>query len=472
MVTQAPKRSVVLAALAFALSCIGLIAFVWTQFGGTVPFSPEGYRITAVFPESGLLVPGADVRISGVTVGKVATLSARGVDSVVTMDIQPRFSPLPRATRAILRTKTLLGEGYVQLSAADRRGTPLADGGTLAAGHVAATQSLDQVLGSFDGPTRRSFEALLDGTSTALAGEGGQLGTAFGDLDPAATELTALAGALDEQRGNLQRVIADGATVLTTLGDRTADVRTLITAGDRVLSATAARNVALTATVDALPPLLDQLRRTLRTVNTTVGYAGPSLHALAPVAPLLRPALADTIALSGPALALLHEAPRLLDAADLALPAITRFSQAFKPAVDRLLPATEQLTPVIALLGLYHRELVTAMADLGASLQARAPADTPTGTAGYLRALATLTNESAFGQSVREPTTRSNAYFAPGELSNLGRGLLSASCANTSNTSQVPLSGGNVPCRVQPPVQWGNGIASGYYPRLKPAPGK
>ena len=37
MVTQAPKRSAVFAALAFTLSCIGLMVFVWTQFGGTIP---------------------------------------------------------------------------------------------------------------------------------------------------------------------------------------------------------------------------------------------------------------------------------------------------------------------------------------------------------------------------------------------------------------------------------------------------
>ena len=66
MVTQAPKRSAVIAALAFTLSCIGLITFVWTQFGGTVPFAAQGYRVHALFNETGLLVPNADVRIAGV----------------------------------------------------------------------------------------------------------------------------------------------------------------------------------------------------------------------------------------------------------------------------------------------------------------------------------------------------------------------------------------------------------------------
>src|SRR5947208_10428393 len=116
MVTQAPKRSAVFAALAFTLSCIGLMIFVWTQFGGTIPFRPEGYRIHALFNETGLLVPNADVRISGVNVGKVSSVEAKGVKSLVTLDIKNQYAPLPADTRAILREKTLLGEAYIGLS--------------------------------------------------------------------------------------------------------------------------------------------------------------------------------------------------------------------------------------------------------------------------------------------------------------------------------------------------------------------
>jgi virulence factor Mce-like protein len=467
MVTQAPRRSALLAALAFALSCVGLIVFVWTQFGGTIPFSPEGYRLSAEFREAGQLVPGADVRISGVTVGRVATISSRGVDSIVTVEIAPQYAPLPAATRAILRQKTLLGEGYVELSASPRTGRMLRDGATLPVSHVQSTQSLDQVLSAFDKPTQRNFEAALNGTAAALAGRGQDLGNALGNLDPATTELTALVGVLNEQQGNVQRLIANGATVLGTLGSRSAELQTLITAGNEVFSSTAARNAALSATVDALPPFLTRLRSTLRVLDGTLTLAKPSLDALEPVAPLLTPALHDLISLSGPAVTLLHEAPSLIDAADQALPAIQRFSEAFKPAVDALLPATRELTPMISFIALYRSELTTAMANLAASLEATAPANTPSGRASYIRAVSMITNESPYGQSVREPANRNNAYFAPGELANVGKGgLLSASCANTGNAPQVPILGHNVACRLQAGVDWGAAAAAGYFPRL------
>ncbi len=174
------------------------------------------------------------------------------------------------------------------------------------------------------------------------------------------------------------------------------------------------------------------------------------------------------MALTGPAVKLLHEAPTLVHDATLALPAITNLDNALHPAFHVLLPAVLQLTPVINFVGLYHQELTMAMADLAATMEATAPAATPSGSAGYLRSLAILGNESAFGESVREPTTRTNTYFAPGELTNLmNGGLLAASCANTADQSQSHFGFGNVPCRVQPGFAWGG--LTRYFPHVTAA---
>jgi phospholipid/cholesterol/gamma-HCH transport system substrate-binding protein len=466
MVTQAPKKTAVLGALAFALSCIGLMIFVWTQFGGTVPFAPQGYRINALFKETGLLVPGADVRIAGVNVGKVASVQARGVDSYVTLDIDHPYVPIPQDTRAILRQKTLLGEAFVALSTGNGTGPKFADGGTIPSDQIAQTQPLDQVLGSFDKPTQENLQALLRGTYTAISVRGQTINDAIGNLDPTLEELAAVVGALNEQQGNLRSVISNSSTVLTTVGDRSSALQTLVNAGNEVLSATAQRNTQLTATVNSLPPFLTELRTTLGTLNTTLGIAKPSLEALKPVAPLLTPALRELIALSGPAVKLLHQAPGLLNAAEAALPAITRFSRAFKPAVDVLLPATRELAPIISFVGLYNKELVAAMGNLAATLEATAPADTTSGSANYLRAISMVTNESVYGQTVEDPANRNNTYYAPGELANIEKGgLQAATCANTSNTAQVP-GGTNIPCKVQPPYDWGHGILSAYFPHV------
>lgn len=465
MVTQAPRRAAVLGAIGFALSCIALMIFVWTQFAGPVPFAAEGYRVHARFAETGLLVAGADVRISGINVGKVTLVQNRGVDSEVTMDIQQQYVPIPISTRAILRQKTLLGEAFVQLSPGSTAGPKIPDGGAIPSSHIAPSQQLDQVLGAFGKPTQADLQAFLTGDAASLAGRSADLSQAFGNFDPAAATLATIFETLDEQRANLGSLVRDTGTVLSTLGQRSSDLTSLIQAGDQVFSATAERNSALAASVDALPPFLAQLRSTLGTVNKTLVVAKPSLDALLPAAPKLQPALADLISLSGPTIDLLHRAPRLLQDSIVALPYITRFNTAFHPTLDALVPALKQIAPMIAYVGLYQRELITAMSNLAAGLQATAPASTPSGSAGYQRSLAIIGNETPFGQSIREPTNRSNSYFAPGELTYIGRGgLLSANCDNTGNPSQSGFGFPTVPCRPQPGFRW-NGLAR-YFPHV------
>jgi virulence factor Mce-like protein len=474
MVTQAPKRSAVLAAVLFTLSCLGLMIFVWTQFSGTIPFAPAGYRVHAVFPETGQLVPGADVRIAGVNVGRVTSVQPEGINSLVTMDLNQQYVPIPRDTNATLRLKTLLGEGYIALSTGNSSGPKLPDGGTIPRSQVQPTQSLDQVLNSFDQPTQRALQQLLNGTFAALAGRGQDLNFAVGNLDPTVTELSEVVGELNQQQGNLQGLVSNLGTVFTTLGNRSADVQSLVSAGDQVLSATAARDVALTRTVDGLPPFMAQLRATLKTLNGTLGIAAPTLAVIRQGAPYVRPALSELVTLSGPAVALLRQAPKLLRDANRSLPSISSFTVAFNAVLAPLLAAAQQVVPVINLISAHSDETTAAFANLPASLEASAPASN--GNTRYLRASLTLNNEALFGQSQRPSTNRHNPYVAPGELANVARGgLESSDCNNINNTTfqgALPLGSGNVTCRLQPKYPWpSNATSAGpsYYPRVTQA---
>ncbi len=466
MVTQAPPFKSVAIAVGFALSCVGLIIFVWVQFGGSVPLAAQGYRVKAVFNETGLLVPNADVRIAGVNVGKVVSVNSEGTKSLVTVDLDAQYAPIPADTRAILREKTLLGEGYVELSTGNRSGPKLPDGGTIANNHVASTQQLDQVLNAFTPPVQKNFQEFLEGTGQALSGQGENLNNALGNLDPLTTELDDLSGVLNAQSGNLKTMIRDSGTVLTALGDRGQDLQKLITQGDSVFRATSAVNTKLTATVNAFPPFLTQLRTTLVKLNTTLGLAKPSLNALKPVTPLLRPALADLTSLSGPLVSLLRQAPSVLREADDVQPEITTFTKDLIPAANALLPAAQQLVPVINIVADYRSQLVLGMTDLAAILNAQTSANTtsdslgvPTGTAKYLRQVLTLGPDSLFGQTTRSPAERTNTYFAPGALASVGTsGEAAASCAGAGS--------GNVPCKLQSAYAWGDGIGTSYYPHV------
>jgi phospholipid/cholesterol/gamma-HCH transport system substrate-binding protein len=469
VVTRAPSFRSIAVALSFVLSCVGLIVFVWVQFGGSVPFAAQGYRVRAVFNETGLLVPNADVRIAGVNVGKVVSVSSEGEKSLVTLDLVAKFAPIPADTRAILREKTLLGEAYVELSTGNRSGPKLRDGGTIPNDQVEATQQLDQILNAFTKPVQQDFEQFLDGTGVALKGQGQNLNDAFGNFDPAATELDDLAGILNAQGSSLSSVIRDSGKVLTALGDRGSELQSLIGSGDRLFTATSVENRSLTKTIDALPPFLTQVKATLVKLNTTLGIAKPSLDALRPVAPLLKPALVNLTALSGPVVSLLKRAPVVLRTAETDVPKVTTFVNGLQPVADSLLPAAEQLVPVINIVADYRQQLVLGMTDLADILNGQTTGNTtsdalgvPTGQAKYLRQVLTLGPDTFFGQTSRSPAIRTNTYFAPNALASIGKGgEPSATCAGTGS--------GNVPCTLQPAYDWGHGITSSYYPHVTAA---
>src|SRR5437588_599064 len=105
MDTGSPPIYRVLTMVLFALSCVGLLLFLWLSFGGQIPFNVQGYRFKAVFPNAFQLATEADVRVAGVPVGKVLAKTAdpRGGGTIVTMEMDNKYAPLHRDARAILR---------------------------------------------------------------------------------------------------------------------------------------------------------------------------------------------------------------------------------------------------------------------------------------------------------------------------------------------------------------------------------
>jgi len=119
MQKQAPSLGRIFVMVTFTLSCFGLLLYLWLSFGGSIPLKPNGYRFKVAFPEATQLGVEADVRIAGVSVGKVrakATDPAHPHRTVATIEMQSRYAPVARDARAIMRQKSLLGETFVELT--------------------------------------------------------------------------------------------------------------------------------------------------------------------------------------------------------------------------------------------------------------------------------------------------------------------------------------------------------------------
>src|SRR5512144_40994 len=104
MQKSAPSPGRLLVMVGFALSCFGLLLFLWLAFGGPIPLKPKGYRFNTSFGEATQLAKEADVRISGVSVGKVKSIETQPDGrSKAVIELQPRYAPLASNSKAILR---------------------------------------------------------------------------------------------------------------------------------------------------------------------------------------------------------------------------------------------------------------------------------------------------------------------------------------------------------------------------------
>jgi virulence factor Mce-like protein len=454
METRTPTVATVLVIVLFALSCFGATLFVWRSFGGPSPLSPQGYRFHVSFDQAATLTPNADVRVAGVTVGKVVRVRPLGLRTDAVIELERAYAPINRDARAILRSKTLLGETFVELT----RGAPgaphLADGGRIPARQVADTQQLDEVLSAFDARTRQSFRALLTDLSASLDGQTAGVSAALGNAGVATSELGDVALVLDSQRPAVTALVRDTGRVLRALGRRQSDLQTLVVAGEQVFSATAARDRELAATVRALPPFLAQLRATLVSAEATAAEAAPTLRTLRPVTPLLRTGLVETLRLAPELEGLFRGLRPVQIAARTGLPALGRIVDASPPLLDVVYRATRDLIPVLELLNLYRGDIVAAFANIAASTNATT-ASTDGTVRHYLRTLVPINSEGPVGQARRLASNRHNPYLAPGAQNEYLRGGLRAfDCRNLGNPQTVPIAPpatGAPPCLVQAP---------------------
>src|SRR5215212_7226171 len=249
----------------FALSCFGLLLFLWLAFGGTIPLNPKGYRFTASFAEATQLATEADVRISGVPVGKVKTIEPdkKTGRSIVVIELDSRYAPLPSDARAILRQKTLLGETYVELTPGSKDAPTVPEGGSLSASQVSDTVQLDEIFRTFDADTRAAFQTWMQEQAKGIGNYGRDINDALGNLAPFAEDTARLVDILNRQQGAVRGLIANTGVVFDALSERGGQLRSLIENSNRVFGTTASRDEQLKEAFRALPTFESESRQTL-----------------------------------------------------------------------------------------------------------------------------------------------------------------------------------------------------------------
>ncbi len=403
----------------FSLSCVGLLVFLWVSFGGTTPFAAQGYRFEASFPNAQALATQADVRIAGVSVGKVVSksLDPRGNRTIATIQLQQQYAPIHVDARAMLREKTIIGETYVELRPGSRRAPVLPDGGTLARTNVQRAVQLDQIFNAFDPTTRHAFQVWQQQLAIAVHGNAQNLNSALGNLPQFAADANDTLNVLDIEHAATVRLVRNGGTVFAALTQDQAALRNLITTAGTVFATTAANNNQLADTIHVFPTFLRETRLTLARLQRFAVDTNPLITELIPVAVQLGPTLNAVRVLSPDLQRLFVDLRPLITASETGFPALASVLHGAVPLLGALGPFLDQLNPILNWLSL-HQQLLSDFISVGAvGLAAKTTAYGGGGlTCGgvpcghYLRQFSPIGPQTSGFAPTRDVNSRGNTY--------------------------------------------------------------
>jgi phospholipid/cholesterol/gamma-HCH transport system substrate-binding protein len=434
METRPPTVARILIAVGFALSCFALALFLWIAFGGPLPLKPEGYRVVVPFKQ---LTPQfavqSDVRISGVTVGKVQQISLTDNGHAdVTIQLDSKYAPIPDDTKAILRQKTLLGESYVELTPGNDTDQSLPEGGTLAPAQVSQAVQLDQVFQTFNKPTRDAFRVWMQSQAAALKGRGTDLGNALAELAPFAESANRALRTLDSQRLAVRNLVHSGGTVFQALSERQGQLRGLIQNSDTVFSTIAQRNQELADTFRILPTFQRESRLTLDRLHRFAVKSDPVIQQLRPSIRQLSPTL-QAAGRSAPALQRFFSGLRgTINASRRGAPALRRvLNDDLPPLLSRLgatvdgrPPFLAELNPIIEVAKKYKHSITGFLGNISSATNNGYPAEEKNfDFVKVLRTSSPLNPQSIAAFPQRLTMERANPYFKPDGYKNLNSGL-------------------------------------------------
>jgi virulence factor Mce-like protein len=451
---QAPSLGQLITISGFVLACFGLLLFIWVAFGGPTPLSAAGYKLKMPMRQINQLAEQSQVKISGVEVGRVSNVELGGPrenEAIVTLQIDPEYAPVPRDTRAILRAKSLLGEAYVELTPGDRRDGMLPDGGTLPPAQVARSVQLDEIFRTFDAKTREAFQQGALDSAIATSGRGATINQTIGVIPGTLTELDDVLTILNEQEGDVTKLIRNTGVVFDALSRRQGQLSGLISNTNTVFRTTASRTTELQDFFRIFPTFLRESRLTQRRLGDFATVGTPVMRKFTPVAKALPSVLNASIALDPQLTRLYTNLRPIIRKAPLGFPSLRAFLDNDAPRLlGRLPDYLAELNPLIQTVGYYRRELTAFLGNISSATNARATYPTNPNGVRYVRAGVTLGPESTTAFDQRLKTNRSNPYPIAGsnlDLAGAGLKVFDDSNCSTGLSATLPAWGSLTPAQ-------------------------
>jgi phospholipid/cholesterol/gamma-HCH transport system substrate-binding protein len=229
---------------AAGLFSVGWLAVQIGQLGGPAGQFSKTQPISAAFTDATGLLPGDEVRMAGVRVGKVGGVDVDRGKAKVELKIDKRFD-LPEGSRFELRWRNLLGQRFVQVlppEGADPNGPAMAAGDVVGTDRTAAAADLSKLLNNSE-PLLADLDTegvnkVMATMATAIQGRQDVLGQAIDEsadlvatlsqrADTIGSSMTQMAELLDTVAGHddeVRRLLGSLAEVSHALAGRSGDL--------------------------------------------------------------------------------------------------------------------------------------------------------------------------------------------------------------------------------------------------------
>jgi phospholipid/cholesterol/gamma-HCH transport system substrate-binding protein len=226
-----------------------ITALVVALIGGIYVLVPRvtTYRVVAYFPSATGIYPGDSVRIVGVPVGSIESISPEADAVKITMALQDDVK-LPADARAVIISPNIVAARFIQLTPAYKQGPAMKDGGKIGLDRTAVpvewddvkTQltQLSQQLGPQAGQVQGPLGAFINQAADTFDGNGdsfrralrelsqtaGRLGDSRTDLFGTVKNLQILIDALSNSNEQIVQFSGHLASVSQVLADSSVDL--------------------------------------------------------------------------------------------------------------------------------------------------------------------------------------------------------------------------------------------------------
>jgi phospholipid/cholesterol/gamma-HCH transport system substrate-binding protein len=280
-----------------------LAVFLAYNANNGLPFVPS-YRLSVELPNAETLVKGNDVRVAGIRVGFVESVVPVAhengrVTAQANLKLDKTVDPIPKGSTVVVRSRSALGLKYLEIDLS-KSGQGYPEGSTLPLSAARPNPvQFDQLLNTFDAPTRTAIRTNLTQFGNALAGRGPQVNEALGALRPLLERLRPVAKNLGSQKTGLVRFFRAAADISAEVAPVAETQAHMFVSLDTTFAAFASvARPFIQETISETPPTLDTLTRTSPKIDTFLRHSAgffadlrPGVHALKVNSPAIASAL-------------------------------------------------------------------------------------------------------------------------------------------------------------------------------------